>query len=75
MMSKDSCSKGAVFERVTLLPGAWQQIYLLRQEPSQSLSHCHAEPTKPTIDRYIISHNVYYVHYSIARSRLHQSRP
>lgn len=32
-----------------------------RQEPSQSLSHCQAEPTKPTIDRYSISHNVYYV--------------
>ncbi|WP_440560224.1 DUF3653 domain-containing protein [Stenotrophomonas sp. STK1_22] len=32
-----------------------------RQEPSQRPSHCHAEPTKPTADRYSISHNVYYV--------------
>lgn len=32
-----------------------------RQEPSQSLSHCHAEPTKAAVVRYSISHNVYYV--------------
>lgn len=37
-----------------------------RQEPSQSFSHCHAEPTKPTADRYSISHNVYYVTSKIA---------
>lgn len=32
-----------------------------RQEPSQRLSHCHAEPTKAAAARYSISHNVYYV--------------
>lgn len=30
---------------------------------------------RPGFGRSMISHNVYYVHYAIARSRLHQSRP